>query len=270
MCRVLEVSRSGFYAAQKRPLSDRSTEDITLRLRMTELHHAHRGAPGIIKMWKLLQAEKIKCGRNKVALLRRAAGLETLRTKRFKNMSKPKKEVPPAPDLIERKFKTAKLNKVWVGDMTYLTTRTGSMWLAVYIDLCSHRVVGWAFASTATSELGIRALQNAIDVQQPPPSLICHTDQGSPYSSNLYRQKLADNQIRPSMSRKGNCHDNAVAESFFSSLKNELTHHFTYEHVDSAQSAISDYIEVYYNRERLHQSLDYRTPAQVEASTGAP
>jgi len=264
MCRVLEVSRSGCYAAHNRPLSVRSTMDLTLRLKIEELHQAHREAPGTIKMWRLLRAEGIECGRDRVARLRQLAGIQTKRTKRFKNMFRLQKVEPPAPDLVKRGFQVDALNKIWVGDMTFFLTRAESVCLAVYIDLCSHRVVGWAMAPTGTALLAMTALQNGIDAQQPSANLICHTDQGAAYTATRYRELLSDKQMLPSMSRKGNCHDNAVAESFFSSLKNELTHHYIYDDAASVEKAVREYIDVYYNRCRLHQSLDYRTPAQVE------
>jgi putative transposase len=265
MCRVLEVSRSGCYAAHNRPLSLRSTMDLTLRLKIVELHEAHRQAPGTIKMRELLHNAGIECGRDRVARLRQLAGVQTLRTKRFKNMFRLQKVEPPAPDLVQRGFKVDVLNRIWVGDMTFLLTRAGMVCLAVYIDLCSHRVIGWAMASTGTAQLAMTALQNGINTQQPPGGLICHTDQGAAYTATRYRALLDDTKMLPSMSRKGNCHDNAVAESFFSNLKNELTHHYVYDDAAAAEVAIGDYINVYYNQQRLHQSLDYRTPAQVEA-----
>lgn len=266
MCRVLHVNRSGFYAAQKRPASLRSRQDIAIRERMIELHQAQRSAPGTIKMWHLLRAEGIICGRNRIRALRRYAGIETLRTKRFCNMRTYQKTEPAAPDLVQRDFTMAKPNRVWVGDMTFIQTRQGSICLAVYTDLCTHRVTGWAIAASATAKLAVTALQNGLDCQNPSDGLICHTDQGSAYSSTVFREHLKKNKMKPSMSRKGNCHDNAVAESFFSNLKNELTHHVIFDDRLAAELAINDYIGVYYNQQRLHQSLDYRTPAQVEAS----
>ena len=239
---------------------------MAIRMRMIELHEAQRRAPGIIKMWRLLRAEGIECGRNRVAQLRRLAGIQTLRIKRFCSMRTYQKTEPAAPDLVQRGFVMSKPNQAWVGDMTFIPTRQGSICLATFIDLCTHRVTGWATAPSATAKLAVMALQNGIDRQQPGEGMICHTDQGSAYSATVFRDHLKEKKIRPSMSRRGNCHDNAVAESFFSNLKNELTHHTSFENHASAETAINDYIGVYYNQHRLHQSLDYRTPAQVEAS----
>lgn len=264
MCRLLQVSRSGCYAAHNRPASLRSREDLALRARIEQLHEEQWRAPGVIKMWRLLQAEGVDCGRNRVARLRRIAGIETRRTARFKKMRTYQKTEPPAPDLVKRDFVVKTPNRVWVGDMTHIATRQGPLHLAAFIDLCTHRVIGWATAASQTAKLAITALQSGIERQCPAGGLICHTDQGSQFASAMFRDHLRDHQIRPSMSRKGNCHDNAVAESFFSSLKNELTHHTIFEDQASAASAISKYIDVYYNQQRLHQTLGYRTPAQVE------
>lgn len=265
MCRVLQVSRSGCYAADKRPPSLRSRADMALRVRIEQLHEEQRRAAGVIKTWHLLQAEGVNCGRNRVAKLRQIAGIETRRTTRFKKMRTYQKTEPPAPDLVKRNFVVKTLNRVWVGDMTYLPTRKGPLHLAAFIDLCTHRVVGWAIAASQTAKLAVTALQVGIERQRPAEGLICHTDQGSQFASVMFRDHLRDHQIRPSMSRKGNCHDNAVAESFFSNLKNELTHHTIFDDHESAVKAITEYIDVYYNQRRLHQTLGYRTPAQVEA-----
>lgn len=265
MCRLLQVSRSGCYAVRDRAPSLRSREDLALRARIEQLHEEQWRAPGVIKMWRLLQAEGVDCGRNRVARLRLSAGIETRRTTRFRKMRTYQKTEPPAPDLVQRRFAVKKPNRVWVGDMTHIATRKGPLHLAAFIDLCTHSVTGWAAAVSQTAKLAVTALQAGIERQRPAGGLICHTDQGSQFASTMFRNHLRDHQIRPSMSRKGNCHDNAVAESFFSNLKNELTHHTIFDDQESALSAITEYIDVYYNQQRLHQTLGYRTPAQVQA-----
>jgi putative transposase len=270
MCRLLQVSRSGCYASRERPPSVRSREDVALRTRIEQLHEEQWRAPGVIKTWRLLQAEGVACGRNRVARLRRIAGIETRRTARFKKMRTYQKSEPPALDLVKRQFAVKTPNRVWVGDMTAIPTRKGPLHLAAFIDLCTHRVIGWASAASQTAKLAVTALHAGIERQRPSGGLICHTDQGSQFASSMFRNHLRDHQIRPSMSRKGNCHDNAVAESFFSNLKNELTHHTIFDDQESALSAITEYIDVYYNQQRLHQTLGYRTPAQVEALHKVP
>ena len=264
MCRLLQVSRSGCYAARERQPSLRSREDVALRARIETLHAEHWHAPGVIKTWHLLRAEGVNCSRNRIARLRRMAGIETQRMARFRKMRTYQKTEPPAEDLVKRAFAVKAPNRVWVGDMTQIATRKGPLHLAAFIDLCTHRVIGWATATSQTAKLAVAALQAGIEQQTPSGGLICHTDQGSQFASAMFRNHLRDNQIRPSMSRKGNCHDNAVAESFFSSLKNELTHHTVYDDQHAALSSIVAYIDMYYNRRRLHQTLGYRTPVQVE------
>jgi putative transposase len=264
MCRLLEVSRSGCYASSKRGPSLRGREDVALRTRIEALHVEQRHAPGVIKTWHLLRAEGVNCSRNRVARIRRIAGIETRRVARFKKMRTYQKTEPPAEDLVKREFAVKLPNRVWVGDITQIATRKGPLHLAAFIDLCTHRVIGWATATSQTAKLAVTALQAGIAQQNPVSGMICHTDQGSQFASAMFRNHLRDNQLQPSMSRRGNCHDNAVAESFFSNLKNELTHHTIYEDQQSALAAITDYIDVYYNQRRLHQTLGYRTPAEVE------
>ena len=264
MCRLLQVSRSGCYAARDRQPSLRSREDVALRARIETLHAEQWHAPGVIKTWHLLRAEGVNCSRNRIARLRRMAGIETQRTARFRKMRTYQKTEPPAEDLVKRGFAVRAPNRIWVGDMTQIATRKGPLHLAAFIDLCTHRVIGWATATSQTAKLAVAALQAGIEQQMPSGGLICHTDQGSQFASAMFRNHLRDNQIRPSMSRKGNCHDNAVAESFFSSLKNELTHHRVYDDQQAALSSIAAYIDLYYNQQRLHQTLGYRTPVQVE------
>lgn len=265
LCRVLEVSRSGCYASGKRPLSRRSRSDLALLARIEEMHEEHKHRAGVIKTWRQLLLEGRDCGRNRVARLRQRSGIETKRTLRFRKMIKSQRREPPAPNLLQRQFKQAEPNLVWVGDMTQVNTRKGPLHLAINIDLCTHRVVGWATGTSQTAELAVAALQAGLEKQKPEPGLICHTDQGTPYAAGQFREHLQQRGMQPSMSRKGNCHDNAVAESFFSNLKNELTHHINFDDHAQALAAITEYIDVYYNHQRLHQTLGYRTPAQVEA-----
>lgn len=265
MCRVLEVGRSGYYAWRNATPSKRSTADLALRREIVRVHAKHRYAPGALKTWILLNREGIVCGKHRVAKLRKVEGLEAHRKKRFRVMQAHQNSEPPAPDLVKRAFTVATPNKVWVGDMTAVRTKEGWLHLAIVLDLYARRVVGWSMDVTQAASLPITALKMAIAQRRPAAGLICHTDQGTVYGSASYRAVLAKHALLPSMSRRGNCHDNAVAESFFSSLKNEITHERMFTTRDEAKSVISDYIEVYYNRMRLHQTLGYRTPVEVEA-----
>lgn len=264
MCRVLKVSRSGFYDWVARQPSRRSQDDEALTAHIEQIHYQYRQATGTLKTQTLLQKRGIEAGKHRIARLRQIAGIETRRKKRFRVMRSYQRSEPAAPDLVERGFAVTAPNLIWVGDMTVLRTREGVLYLAVVLDLYARRVVGWAMAAQATSDLAIAALTMAIQQRRPKPGLICHTDQGVQYASMAYRTVLQAHRIRASMSRRGNCHDNAVAESFFSNLKNELTHHTIYTNRKEAKTAIFDYIEVFYNRQRPHQTLKYQTPLEAE------
>jgi putative transposase len=265
MCRLLGVSRSGYYAARDRPMSPRDSADLALIARLHQIDAEHGRAAGTIKMWHVLRAEKNRCGRNRVARLRRYAGIRTLRTQRLQSKPAAQQKEPPAPNRVNRKFQVAVPNRVWVGDMTQITTLTGLSHLSIFLDLSTHFVVGWSMGTSQTAALAVQTIEGAMERYRPPPGLICHTDQGSPYGSKKFRDYVESKDALASMSRKGNCHDNAVAESFFSNLKNELTHHVVFEDHAAAVVAVKRYIEVYYNTIRLHQSLGYKTPAQVQA-----
>lgn len=265
MCRLLRVSRSGFYAACKREPSQRSVEDLALREKIRTMHALHRLAIGGLKMWRLLNEQGTICGKHRVARLRKVEGIQASRKKRFRVMRDHQKTEPAAPDLVQRGFTVSAPNKIWVADMTVVQTREGWLNLAIVLDLYARLVVGWSTSSTQDASLPIAALNMAIKRRKPSADMICHTDQGSVYGSTSYRALLAEHGLRASMSRRGNCHDNAVAESFFSNLKNEITHHTIYDTRAEARAAIADYIEVYYNRMRPHQTLGYRTPTKAEA-----
>jgi putative transposase len=270
LCRVLGLSRSSFYAARGRPPSRRSTEDLALRQRILDVHQQQKTVPGGLKCWRLLKEQGIACGKHRVARLRKLDGLEARRKARFRVMRTHQKSEPPAPDLVRRAFTVAAPNRVWVSDITTIRTREGWVHLAIVLDLYARLVVGWAIDSTQAVTLPLAALRMALAQRKPAAGLICHSDQGSVYGASTYRKVMSDHNLLASMSRKGNCHDNAVAESFFSNLKNEMTHHTTYNTRQEAKDAISNYIEVYYNRQRLHQTLGYRTPAAVDSHYHCP
>ena len=223
-----------------------------------------------MKLWHALTTAGIVCGRHRVARLRRLAGLEARRTRRFRVMVEHHHLLPPAPNLLQQRFITTALNKVWVGDLTAVPTRTGWLYLAVLLDLYSRRVVGWAMSAKPDQRVALEALTMAVMQRRVRPGLIHHSDQGAQYSSLAYRQRLTTLGMTPSMSRKGNCYDNAVAESFFSTLKNELIHHRTYQGRDEASREIFAFIEGFYNRQRLHQSLAYLSPLEFERRISDP
>lgn len=264
MCRVLKVSHSGFYAWCRRGPSRRTLANQALLQRIREIHVTSRQTCGATKTWKALREAGEHCGRHRVARLRQTHGIEANRLRRFRSRRAAYNSAPPAPNLLNRDFKSVQADRVWVGDVTFIPTREGVLYLAILLDLYSRRVVGWAMSRKINQPLVTDALQMAIKQRQPEAGLIHHTDQGAIYASSGYRALLQTQGMTPSMSRKGDCYDNAVAESFFANLKNELTWHRTFQTRDQARSAIFDYIEVFYNRQRLHQTLGYISPARYE------
>ena len=264
MSRVLKVSRSGFYDWLSRPLSQRRQADVLLLSDIRRVHLEHRQAYGAIKTWRALNEAGITCGKHRVAHLRREAGILAKREVRFRVTVEHHQTPQAAPDLLDRQFLAPAPDRIWVGDMTFIRTREGWLYLAILLDLFSRRVVGWSMGAKPDHTLCLDALGMACEQRRPEAGLIHHTDRGATYSARGYRDRMAEAGIRASMSGRKSAYDNAVAESFFSNLKNELVHHFSFRTRDEARSAIFDYIELFYNRKRIHQSLGYRTPAQVE------
>jgi transposase InsO family protein len=228
------------------------------------VHAAARGAYGALKTWQQLRAQGIGCGRHRVARLRRLHGIEAVRRRRFKITTHSRKGQGVTPDLVQRDFTARAPNRVWVGDVTAVPTREGWLYLAVLLDLYSRAVVGWAMAARIDTALVRQALQMALLTRRPPPGLIHHTDRGAIYTAEAYRALLAAHGLSASMGRTGDCYDNAVAESFFSTVKNELAVEPPYASRREATTALFEYIEVFYNRQRIHQSLGYRTPQHVD------
>lgn len=268
MCKVMRVSRSGYYTWRAHPDGPRTAQDRAL---LTQIHHVHmqsRQAYGAKKTWLELNAQGVVCGKHRVARLRKSAGIEARRKRRFRLTAANRTTVPAAPNLLQQQFRAILPNRVWVGDMTFIRTRAGYLYLAVLLDLFARRVVGWAMSGKPDLALALGALTMALQHRQPVCGLIHHTDQGSIYAARAYRETMHTHGVRPSMSAKGNAYDNAVAESFFSNLKNELVHHCDFHSHDAAKAAIFDYIEVFYNRQRRHQTLGYVSPVQFERMNG--
>ena len=266
LCRALRVSRSGFYTWQTRPESARRVRDRQLLPVIARVHAEAREAYGARKTWVALNQAGSACGKHRVARLRCEAGIEAKRKRRFRIMVEHQHTVAPAPNLLRREFTVTAPNVTWVGDITVVRTRAGWLHVATLLDLYARRVVGWAMAARQDVALVLTALRMALWQRRPPAGLIHHTDQAGIYAASEYRALLLQHGVVPSMSGKGNCFDNAVAESFFSTLKNELIHHRSFTTHDEARVAIFDFIEVFYNRQRLHQTLGDRTPLAVEAS----
>jgi transposase InsO family protein len=264
MCRVLGVSRSGYYAWRERPVSPRSQANQQLVGEIRRVHAAARGVYGALKTWQQLRAQGIGCGRHRVARLRRLYGIEATRRRRFKITTHSRTGQGITPDLVQRGFTVPAPNRVWVGDVTCVPTREGWLYVAVLLDLYSRKVVGWAMSERINTALVLRALRMALVARRPAPGLIHHTDRGAIYAAQEYRAQLTRHGLAPSMGRTGDCYDNAVAESFFSTVKNELTVEQRYASRRDAQTALFEYIEAFYNRQRIHQTLGYRTPQHIE------
>ena len=269
MCRALQVSASGFYAWQHRPPSARALEEMRLAEVIRALHLECREAYGTERLWHALRARGERCGRHRLARLRRKYGVLTRRRRRYIRARAPYERTPPAPRLIAWPFQAAQPNRVWAADITFIPTRQGQIYLAIVLDLFARRVVGWAMSDRPQQDLASAALSMALLHRRPSAGLIHHSDQGTQYTSKAYRAQLVQAGLIASMSRVGMPYDNAVVESFFSSLKNELTHHEHYLTNDAARAHVFDYIEVFYNRQRCHSSLGYRSPMVFESENVA-
>lgn len=268
MCLVLGASRSGYYEWLGRSEGARAARDELLLGHIRRVHAESNEAYGAKKTWLELKARGVACGKHQVARLRRSEGIEARRKRRFRAKRGHQQTLPAAPNLIAQRFQAALPDRVWVGDTTFIRTRAGFVYLAVLVDLYARRVVGWATGQRHDLQLVLGALQMALQQRRPAAGIIHHTDQGSIYGARLYREALQLNGVRASMSAKGVPHDNAVAESFFSTLKNELVHHCAFVTRDSVYEALFDYIELFYNRRRLHQALGYVSPVAFEARRG--
>jgi putative transposase len=268
MCAVLKVSRNGYYDWRDRPESKRSRDNRAALNQIREVHARSREAYGALKTWRELMARGFAWGRHRIAKLRRAAGIEARRKRRFRVTTQSRVGVVAAKNRLKQRFEAKAVDRVWVGDITFIPTAEGWLYLAVLIDLYSRRVVGWAMSERIDQQLVLDALNMALLQRRVRPGLIHHTDQGRQYSGAAYLAVLKQHGIIASMSRRGNCYDNAVAESFFSSLKNELIHHNSFRTRGEARTAIFEYVEVFYNRQRRHQSLDYCSPVDYERKAG--
>lgn len=249
-----------------RSISQRAKENELLLTEIRRIHIECRQAYGSLKVWKELKLRGLNYGKHRVARLRRLHGIEAKRRRRFKVTTRSRKTQQVVPNIVNRCFKTAEPNRVWLGDVTFIATRKGWPYLAILLDLYSRKVIGWSMSNQIDKQLALDALEMAILARSPQSSILHHTDQGSIYASDEYIAKLASNRMIQSMSRKGDCYDNAVAESFFSTLKNELVVGKIFESREQARREIFDYIEVFYNRKRIHQSLGYKTPEMMEQS----
>lgn len=266
MCEVLGVTRSGYYAWRGRPESQRVRRQTELVQQIEAVHRESRGTYGSPRVHQALQAQGQSCSENTVARLMRRAGVRARSARRFVvRTTDSRHEHPVAPNVLNREFYPERPDAVWAGDITYIPTAEGWLYLAVVLDLYSRRVVGWATADRLKSELVSQALEMALAQRRPSEPLLHHSDRGVQYASGEYQRLLAAHGLEVSMSRTGECYDNAVVESFFGTLKQELVHQERYPSRAAAQRSLFEYIEVFYNRQRLHSTLGYRSPAQYEA-----
>ena len=264
LCRVLQVSASSYYAWNMRPLSQSRQSDEQLLVEIKRIHEESKNTYGSEKTWKALTIQGIACGKHKVARLRRLNGIESKRRRRFKVTTGSKTTKAIAPNHLNQCFYVCRPNQVWVGDVTFIATRAGWLYLAILLDLYARKIVGWSMSKNNNTQLVLNALDMALLRRRPKAEVLHHTDRGSIYASDGYRTKLFSRGLKPSMSRKGNCYDNAVAESFFSTIKNELIFDKSFVTREDARKEIFEYIEIFYNRQRLHQTLNYQTPEQAE------
>lgn len=264
LCRVLDVARSGYYAWRRRGVSARQHTDAILSGQIQSIHQMSRGTYGAPRVHAELRAQGICCGRKRVARLMQPADVVGRPPHRTPRTTVADPSNPPAPNLIARDFTVTRPDRRWVGDITYIPTWEGWLYLAVLLDLYSRRVVGWAMAEHLRTDLPLAALQMALTARRPSSGLIQHTDRGSQYTARAYQHVVANADIIPSMSRAGDCYDNAVAESFLATLKGELIRRHPWPTKRAAQQAIFEWIEIFYNRQRRHSALGYVSPVAFE------
>jgi len=264
MCRVLDVSRAGFYAWRSRDASATDTRREELTQKVAEIHAQAKGRYGSPRVHAELVARGVACCENTVARVMREAGIAAKTKRKFRQTTDSNHPRPVAENVLDRQFAPDEPNASWVADVTYIPTREGWVYLAAVVDLFSRAVVGWSMAATMTSRLVVDALEMALVRRRPGSGLVAHSDRGSQYASEHYQRRLSEERIACSMSRRGNCWDNAPMESFFASLKKELVHDEDYATREHAKASIFEYIEAFYNRVRRHSTLGYVAPVEYE------
>jgi len=265
LCKVLSVSRSGYYDWRDRPPSRRSQQDATLAAKIYEIHRRSRETYGSPRVHAELRSIGVRCGRKRVARLMRKEGLRgCIRGRRKRTTRRDRRRAVPAEDRVRRDFAAAGPDRLWTADITYVSTDEGFVYLAFVLDAYSRRLVGWAMESHLRTELVVDALQMAVWRRKPAPGLIHHSDQGVQYASLSFAKRLEQVGIVPSMGRVGSALDNAISESFVATLKSELVSRAWFPSRQAAKTAIFEYLESFYNRYRLHSALGYRSPADFE------
>jgi putative transposase len=267
MCRILGVSRSGYYAWRERPPSKRVRAEEALTERISRAHRNSRGTYGAPRVHAQLRAEGVRCSRKRVARLMRDAGLQGCHRRRRRSLTRRDSGLAPAPDLVERDFARKAPDELWVADISYVPSKEGFVYLAAVMDAYSRRGVGWSMANHLRAELVLDALNMALRRRSPASGLIHHSDRGSQYASVRFGQRLEEAGLLPSMGSAADCFDNALMESFFATLKCELVHRGLFGSREEARTAIFEYIECFYNPVRRHSSLGYMSPVDYEGST---
>jgi putative transposase len=266
MCQVLEASRSGYYVWRTGRVSPRQLRREQLLAEIIRIYEESRGNYGSPRITRELRKKGIVVNHKTVEELMKENGIAAKRKRKFKATTNSNHDLPVARNLLKRKFKAKKPDHAWVGDITYVPTDEGWLYLATCIDLFSRKVVGWSMSSRMTADIVVDAFRMATFRQKRKAPRIMHSDRGSQYASEAFRAELKRHRCKQSMSRKGDCWDNAVAESFFGALKTELIHQMKYKTREEARLSIFDYIEMFYNRRRLHSYLNYVSPDEFEKS----
>lgn len=264
MCKVLKVSRSGFYCWLKDPDGTRRQQDNELCIEIKNAFKASRESYGSRRIRRELKKKHIRCTRARIRRLMRKLGLFPKRKRRFRITTNSRHGFDVHPNLLGREFKVKERDRVWVSDITYIWTDEGWLFLASVIDLYSRKVVGWSMSDSLRSKVAVDALEMAIAARKPAAGLIHHSDRGVQYACGDYQKVIMHAEMHPSMSRKGDCWDNSVAESFFSTLKKELIYQVRFKTREQARREIFEYIEVFYNRQRMHSYLGYMSPVEFE------
>ena len=264
MCNVLSVSRSSYYVWLKRPEGSRKKENRKLADKIKVIHGQYRKVYGSPRIHKELKDQGVPCGQNRVARIMKQEGIRAIVPRKFKATTDSKHNLPVALNLLKQDFDVKEPNKVWLADITYVFTAEGWLYLASIMDLGSRRIKGWSMNNRVTKELTLDALKMAICNHPETKGIIHHSDRGSQYASHEYQKRLKDNGLICSMSRKGNCWDNAPMESFFHTLKTEWVYGYKYKTRQEAKVSLFDYIEIFYNRQRRHSGIQYMTPCQYE------
>ncbi len=268
MARVLEVSRSGYYGWLKQKQSNRGQERMFLTENITRVFNESKRSYGSPRVYRQFKLEGISCGRHRIARLMRDLNLIARKKRKYKKPVTTRHDRSFAVNVLSQQFAYTKPNQAWVSDVSYFWTKSGWLHLAIVMDLFSRKVIGWAMGGHVDKNLTTEAFKMAIINRNPKHKFIHHSDQGAEYTNNEYQNILKNHGIISSMSRSGNCYDNAVAESFFKTIKVELAKKQKFNTVEEARAAIFEYIEIFYNRKRLHSTLDYTSPVDYERKTG--